>query len=523
VLLPHLAAVVIDGIVRVAGAVEVWARPRAGGANCPQCGKHSERVHGRYERRLADAPIAGQPVRIRLQVRRFKCAETSCARATFTEQVDGLTRRYGRRSHLLGTMLAAIGLALAGRAGARLADRLGLGASRDTLLRVVRALPDRAVGVTPALGVDDFALRRGHVYGTVLIDIDTHRPIEMLADRTADTLADWLREHPGVQVVCRDRAGAYAEAVRSGAPGAIQVADRWHLWHHLAQAVEKTVAHHRVERHGPPPDPSDAVTEVPPAPTMRPSLPENPLTVRTRERHAAIREQLATGASISAIGRTLSLNRRTVRRFARAADVDQLLGKAGSRASLLDPFKPYLHERFNAGHTDAAALTDEIKALGYRGSAKTVRRYLQPFRETRTAPPAVPIPPTIRQVTGWLTRHPDSLDEDERMQLKQILVRSPELTATHRHVHDFAEIMTNREGHRLPAWMGELDQHGEPALRSFVTGLRSDLDAVTNGLTLPYSSGPVEGAVNRIKMLKRQMFGRANFDLLRKRVILLDS
>ena len=184
----------------------------------------------------------------------------------------------------------------------------------------------------------------------------------------------------------------------------------------------------------------------------------------TRERHAAIREQLAAGASISAIGRTLSLNRRTVRRFARAADVEQLLGMARSRGSLLDPFKPYLHERFTAGHTDAAALTDEIKALGYRGSAKTVRRYLQPFRETCTAPPAVPVPPTIRQVTGWLTRHPDRLDEDERMQLKQILVRSPELAATHRHDHDFAQIMTNRQGHRLPAWMGELDQHGEPAL-----------------------------------------------------------
>jgi transposase len=240
------------------------------------------------------------------------------------------------------------------------------------------------------------------------------------------------------------------------------------------------------------------VTEVPPVPITRPSLPENPLTVRTRERHAAVQEQLAVGASISAIGRSLSLDRRTVRRFTRAAEVDELLGKAGSRGSMLDPFKPYLHERFNAGHTDAAALTDQIKALGYRGSDKTVRRYLQPFRETRTAPPAAPTPPTIRQVTGWLTRHPDSLDQDECMQLNQILAHSPELAATHRHVHDFAEIMTNREGHRLPVWMGELDQHGEPALRSFVTGLRSDLDAVTNGLTLPYSSGPVEGAVNRI-------------------------
>lgn len=142
------------------------------------------------------------------------------------------------------------------------------------------------------------------------------------------------------------------------------------------------------------------MTEVAPVPITWPSLPENPLTVRTRERHAAVQKQLAAGVSISAIGRTLSLNRRTVRRFARAADVDQLLGKARSRGSLLDPFMPYLHERFTAGHTDATALTDDITALGYRGSAKTVRRYLQPIRETRTAPPAGPIPPTIRQVTG---------------------------------------------------------------------------------------------------------------------------
>ncbi len=245
--------------------------------------------------------------------------------------------------------------------------------------------------------VDDFALRRGHVYGTVIIDIDTHRPIELLADRTADTLADWLRTHPGVEVVCRDRASAYAEAVRSGAPDAIQVADRWHLWHNLAQAVEKTVARHRAELQEPQPDPSDidvkTAAEVPPVPVPRPSLPENPLTVRTRERYAAVQERLAAGASISAIGRALSLNRRTVRRFARATDVEQLLGKAGSRGSLLDEFKPYLHERFNAGHTDAAALTEQIKALGVSRQRQdrppvpaAVPR--NPYRATVSADPA---------------------------------------------------------------------------------------------------------------------------------------
>ena len=242
--------------------------------------------------------------------------------------------------------------------------------------------------------------------------------------------------------------------------------------------------------------------------------------MRTRERYAAVQELVAGGSSLSAIGQILSLDRRTVRRFARATDVEELLGKARSRGSKLDDFKPYLHERWNAGCTDAAALTTEITKLGYRGSDKTVRRYLQPFRDRLVAPPPTPVAPTVRQVTGWLTRHPDGLCEDERLGLKHILAASPAPQKTHRHVHGFAEIMTNRQGERLEGWMSEIDTEGAPALRSFVAGLRNDLAAVTAGLSLPYNSGAVEGAVNRIKMLKRQMFGRANFDLLRKRVLL---
>jgi len=179
---------------------------------------------------------------------------------------------------------------------------------------------------------------------------------------------------------------------------------------------------------------------------------------------------------------------------------------------MLDAFTPYRHERFNAGHTDAAALTAEINQLGYRGSERTGRRYLQPFRAGRTAPPPLPVAPSVRQVTGWLTRHPDALSEDETLQVKKILDRSDPLTTTDRQVREFAKMLTQRQGQRLGEWLHDVETTGAPALRSFAAGLRNDLDAVTAGLTTNYGSGAVEGTVNRIKMIKRQMFGRAKFD-----------
>lgn len=523
-LLPYLGGVDVERVEPAGAGVVICVAPRTSASACPACGVVTSRVHSRYERRLADQPIGGRPVTIHVCVRRFRCAAKGCAKSTFAEQIDGLTLPYSRRTLQLQRVLLAVAVALAGRGGARLAARLGVAISRCSLLRLIRTAADPLVGEVTAIGVDDWAWRKGHVYGTVIIDMHTHRPIEVLGDREKDTLAEWLRSRDGIEVICRDRASAYAEAASQAAPEATQVADRWHLWHNLCQAVEKTVARHYGDLTVPAAqdEPETEPGSDPPAQHQaRPSEPaEGRLMTRTRERYAEVKKLRGEGASLATIGRTLRLDRRTVRRFAHAGSLDEVLVNAGPRASHLDTYKPYLRERFNSGCTDAVQLTKQITAQGYHGSIRTVRRYLEPFRDTMLAPPAAPKPPKTRTIVGWLTRRPSKLTDNEAQQLTEILERSPALNTTYQHVTGFAEILTTRQGHRLTDWMTAVDTDASPALRSFVAGLRRDLDAVTNALTLDWSSGAVEGQVNRIKMIKRHMYGRANFDLLRKRILL---
>ncbi|KOU83419.1 transposase [Streptomyces sp. XY58] len=521
-LFPSVSGVAVLSIEVDIEWVTVRAKSSAAGHSCPGCGGWSTRVHSSYLRFPVDGPVGGRRVRLSLQVRRFLCGNSSCGRRTFVEQIAGLTRRHGRWTERLREVLASVGLAMAGRAGARLAGVFGVSVSRSTVLRMVEELADPEPPAPRVVGVDEYAMRKGRVYGTVLVDVETRRPVDMLADREAASLAAWLAERPGVEVVCRDRAPFFAEGATAGAPQAVQVADRWHLWHNLSEAAERAVARHRQCLRAATPVPSLSITTEP---SLQEKDADQPWPTgfrfadRTRTRHAAVHALLATGHSKRAVQRQLGMTYRTVKALADAANPEELFrGQWQNRPSVLDEYKPYLDDRWSEGCTNAWKLWEEIVPLGYKGSYQRVSAYM---RQKRTAPqPVTAQPPSPRTVARWILRRPTALSDAEQLQLKTVLARCSELDALTRHVRSFAAMLTERQGERLPEWLDAVRQDDLPSLHTLAAGIDRDRDAVIAGLTLPWNSGVVEGHVNRIKMLKRQMFGRAGFQLLRKRVLL---
>jgi len=530
-LLPHLAAVRVERAEISEDLVVIRVRARAEGAACPGCGTWSARVHDRYTRRLADAGIGGRRVLALLGVRRLKCGNGGCGKGTFAEQPAGLASWRARKTPPLAAALATAAQLAGGRPAARLAGQLlAVEVSRHTLVRILMALPEPAARLVRVLGVDDFCLRRGERYATILVDMESGGPVDVLPDREQDTLEKWLAARPGTEVICRDRAGAYAAAARAAAPDAAEVADRWHLWHNLCEHARDAVARHQDcikgqcrHQDGQPPDVQDGqpgdVQDGQPGDVQDGQPGDGPadLAAAIRDRHAAVTQLRAAGSALPAAAAALGLTEQVTGRFWRAPDADALLASARP-APGLDPWKDHLRERWAQGATNIRALHAEITALGYAGSYSTTYGYASLFR--LAAPPRPPAPPAPRQVTGWLTADPARLAAGDQASLAAILRRCPELDALAGHVAAFAKILTGRDGGRLDDWLAAAASPAQPELQSFANGIRRDYQAVRNGLTLEWSSGRVEGHNTRVKLLKRQMYGRASFPLLRKRILL---
>ncbi|WP_230529081.1 ISL3 family transposase [Streptomyces coeruleorubidus] len=403
-LFSSLENVLVESVETTEMIVRVEALSTARHATCPGCGCLSGRVHGSYLRFPHDLPTAGKPVVVALRVRRFVCAEDPCSRKTFAEQGPGLTRRFGRRTERLRSTLISVGLALAGRAGARMTDIFGAPVSRNTLLRLIASLPDPPAATPRVVGVDEYAQRKGRIYGTVLVDVETRRPIDLLPDREADTLAAWLAERPGIEIVCRDRAPFFADGATRGAPQALQVADRWHLWHNLGEAAEKCVHRHRGCLRPAPPKPPESFQEEPESAASSPWPTGHRFAERTRAKHATIHALLAAGHSKRSVARQLDMTLNTILRFSRAATPEEMFtGQWQSRATKLDAYKPYLDQRWQEGCTNAWRLWEEIKEQGYPRGYAGVRAYVS--RNLRGKPQPVG-PPTVSPRGHALAPHP---------------------------------------------------------------------------------------------------------------------
>ncbi|MGW3737251.1 ISL3 family transposase [Streptomyces sp. NPDC005148] len=514
---PHLDVVRVERVWSAGGVVRIAARTCELMVACPDCRRESARVHSRYSRTLADAAAGGRPVLITLVVRRLFCDSSSCGRRTFAEQVEGLTVRYQRRSPLLQHLVEVAGVLLAGRGGARLLHILKAPLSRTSVLFQLMRMRLPSVGAPRVLGVDDFALY-ADVYGTLLVDADTRLPIELWAGRDAEQLAAWLRSHPGVEVVCRDGSLVYRQGITDGAPEAVQVSDRFHLWQGLSKRVSDVAAAHRGCLSAALPEPEQAAPPL----ELEPSAADTPARRHAKRLFEAVHAVSGTGRSLSAIARELGLNRRTVAKYARAASWQECIRRTPPRRSTrLDPYLEYLRQRWEEGEHTATVLHQEIVAKGYLGHYQRVKMAIAPLRRGLPIDTPRERPPSPRQVARWITTAPSRRGLHATEALRRLLDHCPELDRTHDLVRQFAAMLDARDAAPLPDWLGQLTASRLPALASLAKAIREDQHAVVQGITTLFNSGVNEGRITDLKLQKRITAGRAGVPLLRQRVILM--
>jgi transposase len=543
--LPHLCDVVLQEVTGNADHLTVVAASSAPAAVCPLCQQPSQRRHSTYRRIIADLPWSATPVTLCLQVRRFFCTNSRCQRKIFCERVQRVADAYCRRTQRLRASLAAIGLALGGRAGARLAQQLHLTCSRLTVLRLVEALPVPVVGMVRVVGIDDFAFKRGRRYGTLLCDHERQCPVDLLPERTADAVAAWLQAHPEVEIVTRDRAAVYKEGASRGAPQAVQVVDRFHVLKNLGEALEEDFARmvpvlQEIADRCAGPIPAPAATADVRVPRSAPDCPSGPLllpaavlhtgrvSATKQARYTAVHELHAQGTSQQAIARHLGINRRTVRRYLGADHgLDPPVGRC-----LHEPYLPYLLQRWNEGCHNGTQLWREIRAQGYPGARSTLIPVFVQLRKVQGIPPRQRRSPTVPRATlvasqpvrlrsivfAFLAR-PETLEPDAQRYLDTLCAHHAGLAAEYWLTQEFVALLRTLQGATLSAWVAAATAEGLPHLRAFAAGLRQDWAAVEAGFTLPWNNGRSEGLINRLKMIKRSMFGRAGFALLRHRML----
>lgn len=540
---------------------------------CPACGQPAHREHSRYRRHPRDMPCVGRSLHLQISVRRFFCDNPECGRRTFAERLPGVVKRFARRTDRLAELQGQIGLALGGEAGSRHAARLGVPVSPDTLLRLISDAEARTTPTPRVLGIDDWAWRKRQRYGTILVDLERHCVVDILPDRSADTVAAWLQAHPGVEIISRDRGGIYADGARRGAPDAIQVADRFHLLRNLRETLERLlirrhadlplmtmredlqgtlVVVHFVNSHSRSPRertldplaPGTASVSAPDSPSVVDVVPPARLTQDERirlerrgrrlMRYQQVMELHHQGVSLREIAQQVGIGRKTVRRYVDSGRFPEIAQRR-RMPSILDRFEAYLIERWLAGCHNGLQLYRELLNQGYTGSRASVsrwvarRRRLQPRHPAEDAkahvgtaakPRSAPVRRLSPAQAAWLlVQPPQNLTSEEHAAVDHMLTSAAEIRIAYELAQDFRALVREHTSEQLSSWIERSRTSGVAEMQRLAKSLQQDLAAVLAGIALPWSNGQTEGQVNRLKLIKRTMYGRAGFSLLRQRIL----
>jgi transposase len=518
-------------------------------APCPRCGCSSSRVHSHYTRTPHDLPLVGYAVHLVLQVRRFRCLNPDCPTVTFAERLTGLLAPSAQRTKRLTSALHDLGLAFGGEAGGRQSQRAAMPASPATILRLIHHTPPNLRPTPRVLGIDDFALCRGRVYGTILVDGETHEPLDLLPDRTAETVATWLEQHPGVKIITRDRSTEYARAVAEGAPHVTQVADRWHVLGNLREALERMLDRLRPQLYDRTTSPTDDAVAKPVSIYDRDKRRGTKDQVRqqaSRQRryacYAQVKQLQAKGRAIIQIARELHISRQTVRKYM-ASNTFPEVARSAHQRSMLDPYVAYLQECWDAGQHDNRQLLQALRERGYRGSVRPIVQWTMlrrplladyrppagrrparqvevfvPPEQSEGSDPSVSSLPASRRLV-WLLLHTDARLDNDAKSVRAQLYQVPEIAVAQKLTQQFRLMLRERTSEALSSWLQACRTSGISELVRFAEGLQREEPIIRAAVELPYSNGVTEGHVNRLKMIKRTAYGRASFELLRRRVL----
>ena len=516
----------MDSIEVCEQTVIVYLHATAAGAACPECGTAGSRVHSRYQRTIADLAFGGRKLVLKLLVRKWICPEASCSRHIFAERFPELVQRYARLTDRLIKALQSAGVITNGADAALIAESFGVPTTAKNIIRRVLQLPLPSEGSVRKVGIDEWAWKKGQRYGTILVDLEKRRVVQLLAERSAETSQAWLRKHPEIDLVSRDRGKLFREAATLGAPQAKQVVDRFHLQKNFAEALEKLFR--KQQRLLKKANRCSAGKARPAARTTVPEKVAQQRRTRHRQRvrlHKRIWKLYREGYHKEQIAQLVGVSSRSVYR-ALEQEAPPPPRRRSRSSSIVDPYLSYLTSRWNQGCHNVARLYEEIVAQGYRGSQRTLELQLRPFRPQATRPVSkqtviLDKPPSPRGVALMMVRPEQSRTREQRAYLDQLIQSNETIAAVFELAQDFGRLLRKREGQlRLEQWKTAVQATGIAELIAFVDGLTDDAEAVANGCSLTWSNGMVEGFINKVKWIKRSSYGQAGFPLLQRRVLL---